>query len=110
MVSYLITCRTTLLIAWESQMSHGGMFDFLQEEPEQLDVESEDTEKMSVTAVPSPPATRSTRSRNSSPQKLGSLSPRIPTRHTTTTQVSKHFFVQADFKCWVFELGNLCRR
>jgi hypothetical protein len=91
-------------------MSRGGMFDLLQEEAEQLDVESEDTEKISVTAVPSPPATRSTRSRNSSPQKLGSLSPRIPTRHTTTTQVSKHFFVQADFNCWVFELGNLCRR
>jgi hypothetical protein len=68
------------------------MFDLLQEEAEQLDVESEDTEKTSVTAAPSPPATRSTRSRNSSPQKLGSLSPRIPTRHTTTTQVSKQFF------------------
>lgn len=59
----------------------------VKEEAEQLDVESEDTEKTSVTAVPSPPATRSTRSRNSSPQKPGSLSPRIPTRHTTSTQI-----------------------
>jgi len=92
MVWYLVTCRTTLLIASESQMGHGGMFDLPQDEAEQLDVESEDNEKMLVTAVPSPPATRSTRSRNTSPQKLGSLSPRIPTRHMTTSQVSKHFF------------------
>lgn len=68
-----------------------GCFDLVQEEAEQLDVESEDTEKTPVTAVPNPPTTRSTRSRNSSPQKPGSLSPRIPTRHTTTTQVSKCF-------------------
>lgn len=69
-----------------------GCFDLLQDEAEKLDVESEDTEKTSVTAVPSPPATRSTRSRNSSPQKPGSLSPRIPTRHMTSTQVSKTVF------------------
>lgn len=67
-------------------------FGLLQDETEELDVESEDTEKVSAVAAPSPPATRSTRSRNNSPQKPGSLSPRIPTRQTA--QVSKPFVAQ----------------
>jgi hypothetical protein len=68
-------------------------FGWLQEETEELDLELEDTEKLAAVAAPSPPATRSTRSRNSSPQKPGSLSPRIPTRQTTTPQVSRYFLV-----------------
>ncbi|PSN41460.1 Transcription factor E2F4 [Blattella germanica] len=54
-------------------------------EEQQLDVESEDNDKTSSSAAPSPPATRSTRSRNNTPQKpAGSLSPRMPTRQATT--------------------------
>lgn len=68
-------------------------FGLLQEDTQEVDVELEDTEKLPAVAAPSPPATRSTRSRNNSPQKPGSLSPRIPTRQTTTPQVSRHFLV-----------------
>lgn len=59
----------------------------VKEDTQELDVELEDTEKLPAVAAPSPPATRSTRSRNNSPQKPGSLSPRIPTRQTATPQI-----------------------